>query len=713
MSTAAVTEADSSVKTHVLREQVRLVYRQSKTGISGNIVVAVVCLLVGRFSGLPWVSLLPLFVVLAAYGLRLLLLIQFLHDEGRRTVPAWWRMAIFGSLGAGVAWGLTCLSMFPMAPEALKVFLVIIGAGLTSAGVATLAPVRAVYLGYLVPFIAPLSVTVALYFPWFPRAMSGLLLFYLVVMIRTSKEQSDSIANSLRLSFENQALVSALVAAKERADEARAHAEAANQAKSQFLARMSHEIRTPLNGIIGVHELLLTSTLGPEERRFVETAHQSGRALMSIINDVLDFSKIEAGKVALEEAPFKLERLLEELMALFAIATHRKGLLLSYELDEAVPLEVRGDEVRLRQVLTNLLGNAIKFTSKGAVTLVVRADGAGLVRFGVKDSGPGIDAKDRARIFESFEQADGSITRRFGGTGLGLAISRHLVELMGGTLDIESEPGRGSEFFFTARLPEAPGGEPWPRPGDGRRALVMIREERSSATVARWLTAAGFRVEASAGPAEFEGVGLVVIAEELVEALEAARRAGVPAVACEQALSLDLDRQEGDEARARIALPLQRSALLAAVGQLLRTTERASARGEQRRTWTNTRVLVVDDDAVNRTVARAMLGRLGCQPLVVSGGQEALEALSRERVDLVLMDCEMPDIDGLTVTKEVRRREREQARPRVAVVALTGHATEVQRGLCLAAEMDEMLTKPLSLAALTACLERWTPRPGD
>ena len=240
---------------------------------------------------------------------------------------------------------------------------------------------------------------------------------------------------------------------------------------------------------------------------------------------------------------------------------------------------------------------------------------------------------------------------------------------------------------------------------------MRLLHQRSSTAVARWLTAAGFRVEEPADLVALEDVALLVIADGLSDELDRARLAGVPTVMCEQSLSLSTGLEKSHEALTRIALPLQRSVLLAAVGQVLKLSAPVPAGGVKKQAWTEARVLVVDDDAVNRTIAQAMLGRLGCKPLVLSGGQQALDALAREPFDLVLMDCEMPDLDGLTVTREVRRREREHQSPRLAVVALTGHATEVQRELCLAAEMDEMLTKPISLGALTACLERWAPAP--
>jgi two-component system, sensor histidine kinase and response regulator len=707
------TAMELHIEEQLLRERVRLVFRQTRTGAAGNMATALVCALLSWRAALPWFALLPFAAVLAVYGLRFIYLAQFNRDEGRHTVEQWARLYLRNSLAGGISWGLMGACSLPWAPVELKVVMLAVALGLVAAGLATLAPVRGVYLAYLLPFFLGVILSTALFFPAYPGPLSALMALFAVVMVRTSHEQAGTISRSLRLSIENQALVHELRSAKEQAEDARARAEAANQAKSQFLARMSHEIRTPLNGILGVHELLLTSSLGPEERRFVETAHQSGQALLSIINDVLDFSKIEAGKVTLEAAPFKVERLLEELMALFAVATQRKGLMLGYELDEQVPTHLAGDELRLRQVLTNLLGNAIKFTAKGEVALSVQVATDGRVRFAVADTGIGIMPDQRQHIFESFEQADGSISRRFGGTGLGLAISRQLVALMGGDLEVASEPGKGSTFFFSLPLPRATSAsaEHLVPLGAGHRVVVTVEHPRSRANLKRWLGDAGFSVEApqpSGKPPPLEGAALLVVDEGDEAALELA--ASVPVLVCERTLHLGASPRESARV-ARVSVPLRSSVVLEAVRELLLGDTHSRTGGRPCPQRANARVLVVDDDAVNRTIAHAMLSRLGCAPLVVSDGASALLALGRERFDLVLMDCEMPELDGLATTREVRRLEQGGARERVPVVALTGHATEDQRDRCLAAGMDEMITKPVSLATLEGCLARWAPGP--
>ncbi|MEW5743683.1 MAG: ATP-binding protein [Myxococcota bacterium] len=692
----ATAERERSVAQHVAREQIRLVYRQGQTGTVGNFAVAAVTSGVCFVAELPWWSQAPLVLVAVVYLRRLWLLRQFARAEDSASVEVWRRRAVLNSLGGGVAWGLMGAAAFPFAPLEVQVYLMVIGAGLTSAGLATLAPVRVGYLAYMAPFMCGLATATALFFPRFPLPMAALLFFDVLVMIRTSREQALTIERSLRLAIENRALAEELDSARARAEEARAKAEAASHAKSEFLARMSHEIRTPMNGVLGVIELLLTGELGPEERRFAETAHQSGRALLSIIEDILDVAKIEAGKVSLEEAPLELEPLLEELMTLFSVAAGRKSLWLGYHLDEAVPVSVRGDAVRLRQVLTNLLGNAIKFTHRGEVLVRIRLASEGRVRFEVNDTGIGLDAEQQQRVFASFEQADSSTTRRYGGTGLGLSIARQLVELMGGRLLVDSALGRGSTFHFELPLPGAPV-EPRLKPGlegKGRVVAVDVAHPVARDNLERWLVAAGFALGA-------ESPALRILDEARWKGGDAA---GPPTVVVEHGVGLAHLHEEGVS---WVSTPLCRTALLDAVGRALGSTpEGRTTPAEQR--FPDARVLVVDDDAVNRSVLKAMLARLGCTAQVAEGGAAALGVLEQQAFDLVFLDCEMPELDGEGVAREVRQREQQRgAARRTPIIALTAHATQRQRERCLAAGMDEMITKPVSVGALGQCLSRW------
>jgi len=506
-------------------------------------------------------------------------------------------------------------------------------------------------------------------------------------------------------------------------ERARQSAEAAVLAKSRFLANMSHELRTPLNGVVGMASLLETTTLDAKQRRFVRTLRSSAEALITLINDVLDLSKAEAGKLELSHVPFDLRRELEQVVGLFSGRAFDKGIDLAAHIGRDVPATIHGDPVRLRQVLGNLINNAVKFTDSGAVLVAVNAvqePGAELrLEYSVTDTGLGVAPDVQKRIFEAFEQADGSVTRRFGGTGLGLAISRQLVELMSGTMGLSSAPEQGSRFHFVipAGVPRAPSRPPAPDVHGGAVVVGLHPVIRGAACevlaneCARVLSVSAplHALEAlkQFGP-QTRRVRVVLDAQSTSQVEPTI--AGLRAAAGPRQLDFvvlvppDADHAPLDGATRTLVKPLCTADLLGSITRVdtaqsmsVRALPPSGSRG---------RALVVEDNAVNQEMARAMLDMMGFSVTTASNGEQGVAAATADAdLALILMDCQMPVMDGLAAARAIRAAETGR---RVPIVALTGNAMPGDREACMAAGMDDYLAKPFSLTALRGVVDKWT-----
>jgi signal transduction histidine kinase/CheY-like chemotaxis protein/HPt (histidine-containing phosphotransfer) domain-containing protein len=495
---------------------------------------------------------------------------------------------------------------------------------------------------------------------------------------------------------------------------AKDEADAANAAKSDFLATMSHEIRTPMNGMLVMAELLAAADLPERQRRYAEVITTSGRSLLAIINDILDFSKVEAGKLDLESIPVDLAETSIAVAGLFWERARAKSLDLVAYVDPALPAMIEADPVRLSQVLGNLINNALKFTENGGVALRIEPDpdAAARIRFAVTDTGIGIPADRLASIFDAFTQADQSTARRFGGTGLGLAISRRLVEAMGGELSVTSAVGQGSTFYFS--LPanaSQSSADAWPKVPAVQRALICIGGETSRRALMDYLIASGLSVEVISADRLAESAADLVLADGATLVAGGRRNAEAKSIValCAPADETEAAIAQRGLADAVLSYPLAASdirRLLKAFadGQPLTSVTPASVvSADALPQYGAARVLVADDSPVNREVAAAALARFGILPVLVDGGLDAVAAAKAERFDLILMDGEMPDISGFEATARIRADE-QSGETRAAIVALTAHVIGTSNAKWIEAGADDVLHKPFTLTALADCL---------
>lgn len=511
----------------------------------------------------------------------------------RRAAPGpdqadlWFRRFVALAFIAGVAWGMLGTVLYPQDNPPFQAIVCVILVGVCSVGLFALSSSAAAFAVVAVPMLLPSAAFLLLLREGGETLLGTAMGFFLLIALTYARRGQANTEELLQLRFQNARI------AQER-EHALEGANAASRAKSQFLANMSHEMRTPLNGILGMAQLLDHGQLDPVQKQRLGTLYQSSRHLLVLINDVLDFSKIEAGKLELDVAPFNLRTTIRETSELLRPGAWAKQLAFNVNVEDGIPEWVMGDTVRVKQVLNNLLGNAIKFTDKGAIDVHVapHPEKAHFIRFEVRDTGIGIDKSEHASLFEVFSQADSSHARKHGGTGLGLAISLQLSRLMHGDIDFVSQPGLGSTFWFDA-----------------------------------------------------------------------------PLAACEA----PTNAADG-------AAPL------------------APLSG---------RILLVEDSPINREVALAVLRHFGVAVQSVEDGQQAVDITRNARFDLILMDCQMPNVDGFEATRRIRTRELSQSLPRTPIVALTANALEGDRARCFAAGMDDYLAKPFFEEQLHAVLKRW------
>ena len=685
---------------------------------------------------------------------------QRASTESKAEPQRWLLRFRLGILISGVVWGAAGFLLFPANDPKNQLFLLFILAGLTSGAVTSYAADFVSAFVFSVLVLAPIIIRLSLVGDSVYMTMSLASSLYFVHMIMSLRNINRNISENIELRLEaterevtlkrkaqelsteiiyRSQVETNLLKAKEIAENAKEMAEESTRIKSEFLANMSHEIRTPMNGVLGMLDLLSETSMSPMQLDWVKTALSSGQVLLELINDILDLTKLEADKLEVEHVDFNLVDLVEDVCILSSTPAFSKGLELNCQLPTDMPHRWRGDPMRIRQVLTNLTSNAVKFTEQGEVTLSiiqsVTANNADELRFEIHDTGIGISESTLSSLFESFVQADGATSRRYGGSGLGLSISKKLVELMGGTIGASSIYDKGSCFWFTLPLikseSEASSFSLHVNDLSGKRILIVDDNATNRRILSTYLKSWELEVsEADSGSAALmqlqtstlQGLSVDLILLDmqmpLMDGLTFAKcltqipsLTNLPIILLSSNNQIEPGDYQGTRIIQRLLKPLRQIQLYDAIftafqgGKTsLDAHKQTVAIDSNLPNYQDKKVLVVEDNKINQKVLVAKLKKYNIVPDVVENGLLALDKLAYCRYDLIFMDCHMPIMDGYTATRELRLMESQQNLVRQTVIALTANALEGERDICLAAGMDDYLTKPILTSHLTSLL---------